>query len=106
MATASWARSGSRVVSFWSCIPGAMSARAHARWRLRPNHLSTSNESPATSGMPTTRESSSQYQAGVPSGAKTTTATIITMSRKLVPQRGCSRLKRCASSGTSGRPAS
>ena len=32
-----------------------------------------------------------EYQAGVPSGAKTKMAMIITMSRKLVPQRGCRR---------------
>jgi len=42
----------------------------------------------------------------VPSGAKTTIATIITTSRKLVPQRGCSRLKRLAFSGVSAMPAS
>ena len=61
----------------------------------------TSKASPATTGIPRIRERKSQYQAGVPSGAKTTIATIITMSRKLVPQRGCSRVKRCAFSGVS-----
>jgi len=83
-----------------------MSARTQRLERLRPNHLMTSKASPATSGIPTIREPKSQYQSGVPSGAKTTTATIMTMSRKLVPQRGCRRLKRCAFSGVSATPAS
>jgi len=52
------------------------------------------------------REAKRRYQTGCPSGAKTTMATIITIKRKLVPQRGCSREKRCAFSGVSGRPAS
>ena len=39
-------------------------------------------------------------------GAKTTIATSITISRKLVPQRGCRRLNFCAFSGVSGSPAS
>ena len=43
---------------------------------------------------------------GEPSGAKTKMATIITMSRKLVPQRGWKREKRWAFSGVSGSPAS
>ena len=34
------------------------------------------------------REASSQYQAGSPIGAKTKIASTITISRKLVPQRG------------------
>ena len=46
------------------------------------------------------------YQSGSPIGAKTKMATIITMSRKLVPQRGCRREKRWALSGSSGSPAS
>ena len=37
------------------------------------------------------RESTSQYQAGSPIGAKTKIASTITISRKLVPQRGCRR---------------
>jgi len=65
-----------------------------------------SNARPATIGIPTIRERNSQYHAGVPSGAKTTMATSITMSRKLVPQRGCSREKRCAFSGVRSSPAS
>ena len=65
-----------------------------------------SNEMPAISGTPRMRVSTSQYQAGRPIGAKTKIATIITMSRKLVPQRGCRREKRCALAGVSGRPAS
>jgi hypothetical protein len=52
------------------------------------------------------RESTSQYHSGSPIGAKMKMATIITMSRKLVPQRGCSREKRWAFSGVSGSPAS
>ncbi len=74
--------------------------------RLRPKSLITSNAMPATSGMPSTREANSQYQAGVPSGANTKMATTMTIKRKLVPQRGWSREKRCAFSGVSGRPAS
>jgi hypothetical protein len=66
----------------------------------------TSKAMPAISGMPTIREANSQYQAGVPSGANTTIATTITISMKLVPQRGCRRLKRCALCGVSSRPAS
>ena len=34
------------------------------------------------------RETTSQYQAGSPSGAKMKIASTITISRKLVPQRG------------------
>ena len=64
-----------------------------------PASLMISNEMPAISGTPTIREATSQYQAGRPSGAKTKIATIITISRKLVPQRGCRREKRCAFSG-------
>ena len=45
-------------------------------------------EIPAIRGTPRIREASSQYQAGRPSGAKTKIATIMTTSRKLVPQRG------------------
>src|SRR3954451_23472264 len=52
------------------------------------------------------RETGSQYHAGRPIGANRKIATIMTMSRKLVPQRGCSREKRCAFSGVSGRSAS
>ena len=37
------------------------------------------------------REASSQYQAGSPIGAKTKIARTMTISRKLVPQRGCRR---------------
>ena len=51
------------------------------------------------SGTPTMRVRTSQYQAGSPIGANTKIATIITISRKLVPQRGCRREKRCAFSG-------
>ena len=54
--------------------------------------------------MPTTRDANSQYQSSVPSGAKTKMATIMTISRKLVPQRGWRREKRCAFSGVSGQP--
>ncbi len=74
--------------------------------RCLPNSLRTSNDRPATIGMPITREGIRMYQAGVPSGANTTIATIITISRKLVPQRGCRRLKPWAFSGVSGSPAS
>ena len=52
------------------------------------------------------REASSMYHSGRPIGAKTKMATIITISRKLVPQRGCRREKRWAFSGVSGSPAS
>ena len=87
-------------------MPGHISTRAQRLVRLRPNSLITSNARPATSGMPTTRETNSQYQSGVPSGANTKIATIITISRKLVPQRGWRREKRCAFSGVRSRPAS
>ena len=83
-----------------------MTTRTQPRARLRPAHLISSNESPAISGTPRMREATSRYQAGSPSGAKTKMATIITTSRKLVPQRGCRREKRCAFSGSSGSPAS
>ena len=79
---------------------------AQRLWRYLANSLSTSKDRPATSGMPTTREGMRMYQAGVPSGANTTIATIITISRKLVPQRGCRREKPWAFSGVSGSPAS
>ena len=74
--------------------------------RLRPANLISSNETPATSGTPITRVASRMYQAGSPIGAKTKIATTITTSRKLVPQRGCRRQKRCAFAAVSGRPAS
>ena len=87
-------------------MPGHISTRAHLRERLRPNHLIASNARPATIGIPTTREMNSQCQSSLPNGAKTKIATIMTMSRKLVPQRGCSREKRCAFSGVRSSPAS
>jgi hypothetical protein len=65
-----------------------------------------SNEMPAISGTPAIRVSTSQYQAGSPIGANTKIATIITTSRKLVPQRGCSRENAAALAGVSSRPAS
>ena len=64
--------------------------------------LITSNARPATSGMPSdARGEQPMYQSGLPSGANTKMATIITISRKLVPQRGCRREKRWAFSGVS-----
>jgi hypothetical protein len=54
--------------------------------------------------MPITREANRIGSDGVPSGAKTTMATIITIRRKLVPQRGCSRENCLAFSGVSGSP--
>ena len=39
IATASSSRSGSRVVSFWSCRPGHMTARTQRLRRLRPANL-------------------------------------------------------------------
>ena len=83
-----------------------MTARTHGLRRLRPANLMISNEMPAMSGTPRMRVATSQYHAGRPSGAKTKIATIMTTSRKLVPHRGCSRLKRWAVAGSSGRPAS
>ena len=64
-------RSGSRVVSFWSCMPGHISTCAQRFERFLPNDLMSSNAMPATSGMPRMREANSQYQAGLPSGANT-----------------------------------
>ena len=98
--------SGSRVVSFCSCMPGQMISWTQPLPRLRPANLISSKERPATSGTPTIRVASRMYQAGRPTGAKTKMATIITTSRKLVPQRGCRREKRWALAGVSGRPAS
>ena len=59
IATASWDRSGSRVVSRWSWMPGHIRARAQRLVRFLPNHLISSNASPATIGMPTMREMNS-----------------------------------------------
>ena len=57
-----------------------------------PNRAEMPPESgPATSPMPRILERISHWSAGRPIGAKTNTAMIITISRKLVPQRGCSR---------------
>ena len=106
MATSTCSSSGSRVVSFCSCMPGQMIAWTHARERLRPANLISSNDRPATSGTPTIRVASRTYQAGSPIGAKTKMATIITTSRKLVPQRGCRREKRWALAGVRSKPAS
>src|SRR5437588_1751526 len=88
IATASWSRSGSRVVSFCSCSPGYITALTHDRWRLRPAHLMISNDRPAISGTPRIRVSIKIHQAGSPIGANRKIAMIITTSRKLVPQRG------------------
>ena len=87
-------------------MPGHISTCAQRFERFLPNSLMISNAMPATIGMPSMREANSQYQAGRPSGANTNSATIITISRKLVPQRGWRREKRCAFSGVSGRSAS
>ena len=106
IATASWERSGSRVVRRWSWMPGHIRTRAQRLVRFWPNHLISSKARPATIGMPTTREMNSQCQSSLPSGANTKMATIITISRKLVPQRGWKREKRCAFSGVSCWPAS
>jgi hypothetical protein len=51
---------------------------------------------PAISGTPTIRRRQQHVPGGQADGAKTKMATIITTSRKLVPQRGCRREKRCA----------
>ena len=59
-----------------------------------------------TSGTPIRRLASRTYHSGSPIGAKTKMATIITTSRKLVPQRGCRRLNGWAFADVSGRPAS
>ena len=91
IATASCSRSGSRVVSFCSCMPGHISVWTQRLRRLRPANLITSNERPAISGTPMIRDATSRYHSGRPSGAKTKIATIMTISRKLVPQRGCRR---------------
>ena len=72
-------------------MPGHISARAQRLVRFLPNHLISSNASPATIGMPRMREMNSHGQSSLPSGANTTMATIITSSRKLVPQRGWKR---------------
>ena len=87
-------------------MPGQMISCTQPRPRLRPANLISSNERPATSGTPMMRVSSRIYHAGSPTGAKTKMATIITTSRKLVPQRGCRRQKRCALATVSGSPAS
>ena len=52
------------------------------------------------------RETNSHCQSSLPSGANTKMATIITSSRKLVPQRGWKRENCWAFSGVSGWPAS
>ena len=84
--------------------PGHISVWTQGLRRLRPAHLMTSKLRPAISGTPRMREASRMYHSGRPIGAKTKMATIITISRKLVPQRGCSREKRWAFSGVSGEP--
>ena len=106
IATASWSRSGSRVVSRCSCRPGYMIACTQRRRRLRPAHLITSNDRPAITGTPTIRVITRIHHAGSPIGANTKIAMIITISRKLVPQRGCSREYSAARSGTSSSSAS
>src|SRR3954454_21729797 len=106
IATASCVRSGSRVVSFCSCMPGHMRIRAQRLVRCLPISLISSNARPATIGMPTMRDTISTHQSGRPSGANTKIATIMTISRKLVPQRGCSRENCLAFSGVRSRPAS
>ena len=72
-------------------MPGHIRTRAQRLVRFLPNHLMSSNASPATIGMPRMREMKSHCQSSLPSGANTTIATIITSSRKLVPQRGWKR---------------
>ena len=104
IATASCVWSGSRVVSRWSWMPGHIRIRAHRLRRFLPNHLMSSNDRPATSGTARIRVGRGCHHSGVPIGAKTKIATIITMSRKLVPQRGWKREKRWAFSGVSGEP--
>src|SRR6476469_4914691 len=56
IATASCERSGSRVVSFCSCMPGHIITRAHFLVRCLPMSLISSKARPATIGMPTMRE--------------------------------------------------
>ena len=94
------------MVSSCSFSPGHITARTQPRLRLRPANLISSKEMPAITGTPSTRVATSQYHAGSPIGANTKMATIMTTSRKLVPQRGCSLEKRWALSGVSSRPAS
>src|SRR5262249_22587129 len=55
IATSSWVRSGSRVVSFCSCMPGQISALAQRFVRCLPSSLISSKARPATIGMPMTR---------------------------------------------------
>ena len=61
---------------------------------------------PAITGIRTMRLATSQIRAGRPTMVKTTTAIRITMSRKLVPQRGWRGLYFWISSIVSGSPAS
>jgi hypothetical protein len=83
-----------------------MIARTHPRRRLRPAHLITSKDRPAISGTPTIRVITRIHHAGRPIGANTKIAMIITISRKLVPQRGCRREYSAARSGVSSSEAS
>ena len=82
IATASWSRSGSRVVSSCSFRPGHITARTQRRLRLRPANLMSSKEMPAMSGTPRMRVSTSRYQAGRPIGANTKIATTITIEQE------------------------
>ena len=100
-ATSSCPVSGSRVVSPCSHKPGATTSRPSQVCRCLSDSLIISYERPAITGTNARRISRSARESGRPRNRKTATLTSITMSRKLVPQRGCRRLYALASSGSS-----
>src|SRR5690606_35489048 len=106
IATSLGSAEGRLVVSFWSHSPGAASALDSHATRPRPEKRSNSWARPAITGIPRIRVATSHSHPGWWTSEKTSTEPRITMSRKLVPRRGCSGSYLATASSVSGSPAS
>ena len=100
-------RSGSRVVSFCSCMPGQMISLDPALAAVAAGELDDlEGEAGDQRHAEDPRGEQACTRPAGRSGRRRRWRRSSRSSRKLVPQRGCRREKRCAFSGVSGRPAS
>ena len=101
IATSSCSRSGSRVVSFWSHRPGFINTRTQRRCMFFAASRITSYDSPAITGIKTTRDAMITKMFGVGMKLYTKIATTITVRRKFVPHRTWAVVNWSADSGVS-----
>jgi len=106
MATSSMDLSGSRVVKCWSARLGLISQRTTAKFRWFAVQRMYSTAMPAKTGIKITRLSRRRPIGRGPRSEKKITENTTNISKKAVPQRGCSREKPATVSGVSSAPAS